>query len=120
MKKCSTNSNEIVTKRLALARILGPFGIHLLKFTPDTHPRLLMHYLELLELPVRICDAHHNTHETYLIYSSSMIAISSPGFLLLSCLHVRLRNALLDITKYMSLTGIIRNFGRLGYFLKCI
>ena len=39
----------------------------------------------------------------------SMIAISSLDFLLLSCLHVRLRNALLDITKYMSSTAKRRN-----------
>ena len=46
-----------------------------------------------------------------------MIAISSLDFLLLSCLHVPLRNALLKITKYMSSTGIIRNFGRLRAIL---
>ena len=37
----------------------------------------------------------------------SMIAIASLESLLLSCLHVRLQNALLNITKYMSSTGII-------------
>ena len=44
---------------LALASILGPFGVHLLKFTVDTHPGSLMHYLGLLEFPVRICDTLH-------------------------------------------------------------
>ena len=54
-----------------------------------SHPSSLMHYLGfiLLEFPVGICDALHIT---------SMIAISSLDFLLLSCLHVRLRNALLN------------------------
>ena len=61
--------------------------------------------------------AHHNTYETYLIYPVSMIAISSLDFLLLSCLYVRLRNALLKIMKHMSSTGIIRNFGRLRAIL---
>ena len=41
------------------------------------------------------------------------ISLHSQDFLLLSCLHVRSRNALHNITKYMSSTGIIRNFGRL-------
>ena len=41
-------------KRLALASILGPFGVHLLKFTLDTHPGSLIHYLGLLEFPLRI------------------------------------------------------------------
>ena len=49
--------------------------------------------------------------------TASMIAISSLDFLLLSCLNVRLRNALLNITKYMSSTGTIRNFGRLRAIL---
>ena len=89
--------------RLTLASILGPFGVHLLKFTLDTHPGSLMHYLGLLEFPVIICGAfntHHiNTQETYLvIYRISMIAVSSLDFLLLSCLHIRLRNTLLKIT----------------------
>ena len=43
--------------RLAIASILGPFGVHLLKFIVDTHPGSLMHSLWLLELPVRICGA---------------------------------------------------------------
>ena len=100
--------------RLAFTSILGPFGVHLLKFTLDTHPGSLMHSsLGLLEFLVRSLK-HHNTHETYLIYRPmSMIAILSLDFLLLSCLLVRLWNALLNITKYMSSTGIIRNFGRL-------
>ena len=42
----------------------------------------------------------------YTSQHTSMIAISSLDFLLLSCLHVPLRNALLKITKYMSSTGI--------------
>ena len=45
-----------VTARLALASIFGPFGVHLLKFTPDTNPGSLKHYLGLLEFPVEICD----------------------------------------------------------------
>ena len=48
-----------------------------------------------------------------IIYPMRIIAISSLDFLLLSFLHLRLRNALLNITKYMSSTGIIRDFGRL-------
>ena len=48
----------------------------------------------------------------------SMIAISSLDFLFLSCSHVRLRNALLNITKYSSSTGIIRNFGNYGLFFE--
>ena len=45
-----------VTARLALAIILGPFGVHLLKFTPDTNSGSLTQYLGLLEFPVEICD----------------------------------------------------------------
>ena len=54
----------------------------------------------------------------------SMIATSSLDFLLLSCLLVRLRNALLDIAKYITKyitkysTGIIRNFGNYGLFFE--
>ena len=71
----------LVKTRLALASILGPFEVHLLKFTLDTHPGSLMHYLGLLEFPVRICDALHiTTHETYLMYPMSMIVISSLDF----------------------------------------
>ena len=50
--------------RQALASILGPFGAHLLKFTPGTHPDSLMHNLWLLEFPVRIFDALHITTHT--------------------------------------------------------
>ena len=46
-----------------------------------------------------------------------MIAISLLDFLLFSCLHVRLRNALLSITKYMSSTGL-EDFGLL--FERCL
>ena len=112
--------NFIYQTRLALASILWPFLVYLLKFTLLTpflhtfffflllfgsHPGSLMHYLGfiLLEFPV-------GKH-------TSMIAISSLDFVLLSCLHVPLRNALLKITKYMSSTGIIRNFGRLRAIL---
>ena len=67
--------------RVALASILGPFLLHLLKFTLVTpflhtfffsllllssYPGSLMHYLGsiLLEFPVGICDALHiTTHE---------------------------------------------------------
>ena len=62
-------------------------GVHLLKFTLDTHPGLFMHYLGLLEFPLKMCDAF-NTHITthtrctlYLIYHMAMIAISSLDFL---------------------------------------
>ena len=60
-----TQSLPARVTRLALASILGPFRVHLLKFTPDTQPSSLMHYLGLLEFPVRIL--HHNAHKTYLI-----------------------------------------------------
>ena len=50
--------------RLALANILGPFGVHLLKFTLDTYPGPLMDCLGFLEFPVRICDALHITTHT--------------------------------------------------------
>ena len=50
--------------RLALASILGPFGVHLLKFTLDTYPGPLMDCLGFLEFPVRICDALHITTHT--------------------------------------------------------
>ena len=116
------NHNQVISiwTWLALASILGPFGVHLLKFTLNTHPSSLMHHLGLLEFPVRICDAlvtHQNTHETYLIYPMSMLVISSLDFLLFSCLHVRLRNALRYITKCMTSTVIIWNFGRLRTIL---
>ena len=64
---------------------------------------------------------NHNTHETYLIDPMSVIAISSLDFLFLSCLHVRLRNALLNITKYISSTGIsgiLEDFGL--FFEMCL
>ena len=67
--------------RLALASILGPFGVHLLKFTQDTHPGSLIHYLGLVEFPVRICLRHHNTHETYLIYPMKYDCDLITGFL---------------------------------------
>ena len=51
-------------ERVALASILGPFRVQLLKFTLDTHPSSLMHYFGLLEFPVRICDALHITTHT--------------------------------------------------------
>ena len=53
-----------------------------------SHPSSLMHYLGLPKFPVWICDAliHITTHE----YDCDLIT----GFLLLSCLHVRLRNEL--------------------------
>ena len=54
-----------VLTRLAFASILGPFGVHLLKFTLDTYPGSLMHYLGgLLKCPVRIRDALHITTHT--------------------------------------------------------
>ena len=55
---------EMMRTRLALASILGPFGVHLLKFTLDTHPGSLMHYLGLLKFPVKICDVLHITTHT--------------------------------------------------------
>ena len=115
----------VIITRLVLASILGPFWVYLLKFTLLTpflytfffsllllgsHPGSLMHYLGLLELPVWICDALRSQH-------TSITAISSLDFLLLSCLLVRSRNALLRITKYMSSTGKIRNFGWLRVIL---
>ena len=83
----------------ALASVLGLFGVHLLKFTLlYIHPSALMHFLGLLEFPVRICDAnaHHNTHKTYLHVIYPVIAISenTPGLLItfgtLCCVHVGL------------------------------
>ena len=54
----------------------------------------------------------------YTSQHTSTIAISSLDFLLLSCLHVPLRNALLKITKYMSSTGMNQEFWKtLGYSL---
>ena len=35
---------------MALASILGPFAVHLLKFTLDTHSGSFVHYLGLLDL----------------------------------------------------------------------
>ena len=62
--RAHTGFSAILT-RLAFASILGPFGVHLLKFTLDTYPGSLMHYLVgLLEFPVRICDALHITTHT--------------------------------------------------------
>ena len=75
--------------RLALASILGPFWVYLLKFT---------------------CVTHHNTRVS--LRSHHWISFCSRGGL-----HVRLRNTLLKITKYMSSTGIIRNSGRLRAIL---
>ena len=102
---------------LPLATILGPFGVYLLKFTLDTLPGSLMG-LEFVVPHTSYGKGPGNedayTLEVYRMYP--MIAISSlplKDFLLLSCLHVRLRKALLNMTKYMSFTGIIRNFGRL-------
>ena len=62
-KHSARESCITVRKRLALASILGPFGVHLLKFTLDTHPGSLMHYLGLLEFLVRICDALQHTRD---------------------------------------------------------
>ena len=72
-------TNNLQITRLALTSMLGPFLVYLLKFTVLTpflhtfffsllllgsHPGSLMHYLGLLEFPVRIwCLTHHNTHE---------------------------------------------------------
>ena len=61
---CSGYFIDIYLTRLALAIILEPFGLHLLKFTLDTHPGSLMHYLGSLKFPVRICDALHITIHT--------------------------------------------------------
>ena len=55
---------SLFSTRLALASILGPFGVHLLQFTLDTHPGSFMHYLRLLEFQVRICDASQITTDT--------------------------------------------------------
>ena len=57
-------SSFVLETILPLASILGPFGVHLLKFILDTHPGSLMHYLGLLEFPVRICDALDITTHT--------------------------------------------------------
>ena len=63
--------------RLALASIVWLFGVHLLKFTLDTH--IWGYWNFRLEFVMR---THHNIHETYLIYPMSMIAISSLDFVL--------------------------------------
>ena len=52
--------------RLALASVFGPFGVHLLKLTLDTHPGSLMHYfglsktcethLHVIRNPLNVCD----------------------------------------------------------------
>ena len=57
--KLFTAKGELDKTRLAIASILGPFRVHQLKFTLDTHPGSLMHYLGYLEFPVIICDALH-------------------------------------------------------------
>ena len=49
------------TNKTGTRQYTRPFGVYLLKFTLDTHPGSLMHYLGLLEFPVRICDALHIT-----------------------------------------------------------
>ena len=97
------------------------FALVLLGF----HPGSLMHHLAdlgLLEFLVKTdlwCLTHHNTHETFLIYPMSMIAILSLDFLLLSCLHVRLRNALLNLEVH-ELDGYNQEFWKTsGCSLKC-
>ena len=112
--------------RLALASVLLPFVVHLLTSLPA-----LMHYLGSLQFPV-ICD----THEAYLIYPTinlwkplvfrlllelcqfvvilkrRIIEPSLTAFILFPfalVLHVRSRNALHNITKFMSSTGITMN-----------
>ena len=98
---------------MALASILGPFGVHLLKFTLDTHHGSLMDYLGLLEFPVRFVMPYTSQHTRDVLN----LSYEYDYVLLLSCLHVRLRNGLLNMTKYMSSTDIIRNFGRLRAIL---
>ena len=63
-RSCKFWTFDMLSTRLALASILGPFGVHILKFTLNTHPGSLMHYLRLLEFTVRICDALHITIHT--------------------------------------------------------
>ena len=77
-----------------------------------------MYCLELLEFTVRMMPytSQHTRDVPNLAYGYDCDLIT--GFPLLSCLHVRLRNALLTSRKYMSSTGIIRNFGRLRAVLE--
>ena len=115
-KHSARESCITVRKRLALASILGPFGVHLLKFTPDTHPGLLMHYLGLLEFLVRVCDALQHTRDVPNLsdeYDCDLIT-GFPFALVFTCTF---RPCVTYITKYMRLKGIIRNFGRLRAIL---
>ena len=83
----------------------------------EIHSRYPLRFIDALFWVAGILEFvmpyNHNTHETYPIYPMSMIAISSLDFLWLACSYIRLRDGLLNMTKYLSSTGIIRNFGRL-------
>ena len=97
-------------------------GLHGLRF-------VLTDYLGLLEFPVRICDDcdfwEHLVFRLLLalfrlvglskrrIIEPSLTVFRGFSFVLRSCLHVRSRNALFNITKYM-----VMNFGWLGIFFE--
>ena len=116
------------TTRLALASILGPFLVYLLKFTPLTP---FLHTFSSLSYSLAPTPVHWYTIWGYWNFRLEFVMPCAPqhtrdvpnlsyeydcdlitGFFLLSCLHVRLRNVLYEV-QYMSSTGIIWNFGRL-------
>ena len=121
-----------IQTRLTLASVLGPFGVHLLTFILHTrvHRCTIWGYGNF-----RLEFAHHNIHDTYVIYPmietglsinfgtlSTCRSFESKDYWTIShCFHrisfcsrvYMSRNASLNITKYMSSTGIIIKFGRL-------
>ena len=68
---------------MALASILGPFGVHLLKFTLDTHPGSWKEYLGLLEILVRT----QGVHTWYLCDPGILDQSPRPGRLRLQMSH---------------------------------
>ena len=128
LRSCST--------RLALASLLGPFEIHFLTFilpTPVHWCILWGHWNFRLEF---VMPQNHNTHLPNLSHDCDLwkhqlvfrllLTLEAKDYWTIShcfhrisfCsrvyIHVRSRNALLNITKYMR----FMNFGR--YSLKCV
>ena len=62
--------------RLALASVLGPFGVHMLTFILPTLVHWCTNKLGSLEFPVRICDASDITTHTRPTVIYPMIAIT--------------------------------------------
>ena len=106
--------------RLALGSIRGPFGVHMLKFTLPTlvHWCTICCYWNSQLAFVMPCTLQHTPDAPNLSYYYDCDLIT--GFPFVSCLHVRLRNGLLNNKKYISSTGIIRNFGRLRAILRLL